>query len=86
MYATVREPDRGGHDIQVAFSKGQSVTCEKVATLYTGRDAAIWEPGRHRQRHLDAVGRYADLHRQHSRAWARLWEQCNVGLADSSPA
>jgi alpha,alpha-trehalase len=85
-YAAVREPDRGGVDIRVGLSEGQSVTCEKVATLFTGRDAAISEPAGTAQQHLDAAGRYADLHAQHARAWARLWEQCNIGLAESTPA
>jgi alpha,alpha-trehalase len=84
QYAFVREGPRGGHDIQVALSAGQSVTCEKVATIFTGRDTAISEPASAAQQYLDAAGRYADLHHQHSRAWARLWEQCNVGLADST--
>ncbi len=86
QYALVREPDRGGHDIRVGLSGGQSVTCEKVATLFTGRDAAISEPASTAQQHLDAAGRYADLHGQHARAWARLWERCNIGLTGNAPA
>ena len=84
QYAVVREANRGGHDIRVALSAGQSVTLEKVATIFTGRDTAISEPASAAQQHLDAAGRYADLHHQHARAWARLWEQCNVGLADAT--
>ncbi len=86
QYAVVREGDRGGHDIQVALSAGQSITLEKVATIFTGRDTAISEPASAAQQYLDAAGRYADLHHQHARAWARLWEQCNVGLAGNTPA
>jgi alpha,alpha-trehalase len=86
QYAVVREGDRGGHDILVALSAGQSVTCEKVATIFTGRDAAISEPASAAQQHIDAAGRYDDLHQQHARAWARLWEQCNVGLGESPDA
>jgi alpha,alpha-trehalase len=84
QYALVREANRGGHDIRVALSEGQSITLEKVATIFTGRDTAISEPASAAHQYLDAAGRYADLHRQHTRAWARLWEQCNVGLADST--
>jgi alpha,alpha-trehalase len=80
-YAVVREGDRGGHGIQVGLSEGQSITLEKVATVFTGRDTAISEPASAAQKYLGAAGRYADLHHQHARAWARLWEQCNVGLA-----
>jgi alpha,alpha-trehalase len=86
QYAVVRAANRGGHDIQVALSRGQSVTLEKVATIFTGRDAAISEPANSAQQYLNAAGRYADLHRQHAKAWARLWEQCNVGLTDGTAA
>jgi alpha,alpha-trehalase len=86
QYAPVREPNRGGHDIQLALSAGQSVTLEKTATIFTGRDTAISEPASTAQQYLNAAGRYADVHRQHARAWARLWEQCNVGLGDSTGA
>ncbi len=84
QYAVVADGDRGGHNIAVALSAGQSVTCEKVATFFTGRDTAISEPASAAQQYLDAAGRYADLHRQHARAWDRLWEQCNVGIADNT--
>ncbi len=86
QYAVVREPNRGGHDIQVALSAGQSITLEKVATIFTGRDSAISEPASTAQHYLEEAGRYADLHQQHTRAWARLWEQCDIGLADSADA
>ncbi|OBJ05570.1 trehalose-phosphatase [Mycobacterium alsense] len=85
-YTVVRDGDRGGHDIAVALSTGEAVTCEKVATVFTGRDTAISEPASAARQHLDAAGRYADLHRAHARAWARVWEQCDIGLADNAPA
>ncbi len=85
-YTPVHEGNRCGHDIQVPISAGQSITCEKVATISPGRDPAISEPAGTAQQYLDAAGGYADLHQQHARAWARLWEQCNVGLSDSPDA
>ena len=86
QYTAIREPNRGGHDIKVALSEGQSVVLEKVAAIFTGRDNAISEPASAAQQYLDAAGRYADIHDQHARAWARLWEQCDVGLADNVDA
>ncbi|OSC24424.1 trehalose-phosphatase [Mycobacterium vulneris] len=85
-YRTVREGGRGGHDIQLTVSAGQSVTLEKVATIVTGRDSAISEPASAASHYLDESGRYADLHHQHARAWARLWEQCAVNLDDNTVA
>jgi len=84
QYAVVADGDRGGHNIAVALSAGQSITCEKVATFFTGRDTAISEPASAAQQYLDSTGRYADLHHQHARAWDRLWEQCKIGLSDST--
>ena len=86
QYTPVQDGNRGGHDIQVALPAGQSITCEKVATIFTGRDSAISEPASSAQRYLDAAGRYAELHHQHARAWARLWEQCHVGLSEGGLA
>lgn len=84
QYAVVADGDRGGHNIAVEVCAGQSVTCEKVASVFTGRDTAISEPVSAAQQHLDAAGRYAELHQQHARAWDRLWEQCNIGIADNT--
>nr|WP_231985694.1 trehalose-phosphatase [Mycobacterium sp. E3247] len=86
QYKIVREADRGGHDIQVALATGQSVVCEKVATIFTGRDSAISEPASTAQLHLDAADRYDELHRQHARAWDLLWEQCAIGLTEGPDA
>ncbi len=84
--------DRGGRaqhrlaDDVRADSRYAPVTVEKVATIFTGRDAAISEPASAARQHLEAAGRYADLHHRHARAWARLWEHCHVGLSDNTVA
>ncbi len=39
-----------GHDIAVLLSAGESVTIEKIVTVYTGRDVATSEPGVDAQR------------------------------------
>ncbi|MGD1173213.1 trehalose-phosphatase [Mycobacterium seoulense] len=85
-YTLVREADRGGHDIAVALAAGESVACEKIVTIFTGRDGAISEPASTAQLHLDAADRYAELHCQHARAWDLLWEQCTIGLTGGADA
>ncbi|MEZ0351545.1 trehalose-phosphatase [Mycobacterium sp. pR1184] len=86
QYTLVREGGRGGHNVRVNLSAGESITLEKVVTVFTGRDAAISEPASTAQHFLEEAGRYADLHRHHRRAWDRLWEQCDVGLDDGVEA
>ncbi|QUR67851.1 trehalose-phosphatase [Mycobacterium spongiae] len=83
-YRVVIDDHHGGHDIQVRLSAGRSVTLEKVATIVTGRDAAISTPGTSAQRCLDEAPRYAELRDQHVRAWARLWERCGIELDDNA--
>lgn len=85
-YRSVREGRRGGHDIQVTVSAGQSITLEKVVTIVTARDAAISDPASASLHYLEEAGRYSDLHHQHARAWARLWEQFTVNLDGSTAA
>lgn len=79
-YRSVQGDNRGGYDIRVAVSAGQSITMEKVVAIVTGRDAAISEPASAAKHYLKEAGRYSDLHHQHLRAWARLWEQCAINL------
>lgn len=85
-YTVVEEPNRGGHDIRVRLARGQAVTVEKIATVFTGKDAAVTEPGSAAKLCLEAAGRFADLHQRHAQAWARLWEQCSIGLSDGAAA
>ena len=56
QYVAVREAKRGGHDIQVALSEGRSISHEKIATIFTGRDTAISEPASTAQQYLNAAG------------------------------
>lgn len=85
-YQPLRDHNSGGHDIRVAASAGQPITLEKVASIVTGRDAAISDPASAALHYLEEAGRYADLHHRHARAWARLWEQCAVDLQDNAAA
>lgn len=86
QHTMIREHNRGGQRIEVAVESGRPVTLEKIVTIFTGRDAAIAEPAAAAAVCLDAAGRYAELHQAHERAWARLWEQCNVGLSEADDA
>lgn len=84
QYRVARDTNRGGHDIQVTLSAGQSVTLEKVATIFTSRDAATLTAAISAQRCLGEAGRYAELCQQHVRAWAQLWERCAIDLTGNT--
>ena len=80
----VDEPRRTGHDLVVAINAGDSVTVEKVAAIFTGRDHAISEPGDAAARLLSRLGRYGELRDGHIREWAHLWERFDLAF-DGSP-
>jgi trehalose/maltose hydrolase-like predicted phosphorylase len=80
----VDEPRRTGHDLVVTLGAGESVTAEKVAAIFTGRDHAISEPGDAAARLLTELGRYGDLRDGHIREWAHLWERFDLAF-DGSP-
>ena len=71
-----------GHDIAVRLSTGQTVTVEKVVTVYTGRDVATSEPGVDAQRSLARLGRFTELLDGHLTAWVHLWERLSIEFDD----
>lgn len=83
-YRLVERPARYGHDIEVVLAAGQTVTLEKTATIFTSRDAAISEPAGQAEHCLNALGGYADLRLDHTRAWAQLWSHFDIELGDNS--
>ncbi|MDT5010611.1 MAG: alpha,alpha-trehalase [Mycobacterium sp.] len=71
-----------GHDIAVRLSVGDTVTVEKIVTVYTGRDVATSEPAVDAQRCIARLGRFADLLDGHLKAWVRLWERLSIEFDD----
>jgi trehalose-phosphatase len=67
-----------GHDITVRLGRGDSVTVEKIATLYTGRDVAMSEPAVDAERWLSRLGRFAELLDGHLAEWIHLWERLSI--------
>jgi trehalose-phosphatase len=75
-----------GHRYTVEVSAGESVTVEKMATIFTGRDHAISDPGDAAARLLSQLGRYGDLREGHVREWAQLWEKFDIAFDDNPDA
>ena len=82
----VSEPRRAGHDVVARVEAGESVTVEKMAAIFTGRDQAISEPGDAATRLLSQLGRYGDLRDGHIREWAHLWERFDIAFEDNPDA
>ena len=82
----VDEPRRAGHELVVQVDAGESVTVEKMAAIFIGRDHAIAEPGDGAARLLARLGRYSDLRDGHIREWSHLWERFDIDFDESPDA
>ncbi len=82
----VDEPRRTGHDLLVHLEAGESVTVEKMAAIFTGRDHAIAEPGDGAARLLGRLGRYGELRDGHIREWSHLWERFDIDFDENPDA
>ncbi|MCG8508974.1 MAG: glycoside hydrolase family 65 protein [Rhodospirillales bacterium] len=77
---TTIEEGYAGQVFGVDAVEGESITVEKIVSLYTSRDRAISHP---LEEAIDAVKRaagFAELLRAHKVAWKQLWRRCDVVL------
>jgi len=77
-YQLVDEAAEIGHDITLELQAGESVTAEKIVTVFTGRDVATSEPAVSAARWLGRLGRFDELREGHLTAWAHLWERLSI--------
>ena len=80
----VQDSTRIGHDIAVELTAGQTVRLEKVAAIVTGHDSAVSEPADEAERHLQNLGRFAQLLHAHTVAWEHLWVRFNIYLGENA--
>jgi alpha,alpha-trehalase len=79
-YRLVDEKGEIGHIISVNLSVGDTLTVEKIVTIFTGRDVATSEPAVEAERCLGRLGRFAELRNGHAIAWEHLWERLSIEL------
>ncbi|PBC40203.1 trehalose-phosphatase [Rhodococcus sp. ACS1] len=77
---------RVGHDITVDLKTGDSVTFEKVVTVFTGRDHAMSEPADEAARWLSCIGAFDDVLDGHVLAWEHLWDRVGITLGNYEDA
>lgn len=75
--------DRVSDDRSLRVEQGQSVTVEKLASLFTSRDSAIAECGHEARRLLLYAGDLEDRLAEHRDAWERLWRRCRLATSGS---
>ncbi|MFO7965824.1 MAG: trehalose-phosphatase [Desulfobacterales bacterium] len=63
---------------RVSLHTGDTLTVEKIVSLYTSRDYAISECGLEARSAVKRAGSFHDLLMTHIRAWWHLWRRFNV--------
>lgn len=74
------EPDYVGQELTVEVQQGESLSIEKIASLYTSRDHGIADERTEALTSLARAGRFGTLLESHSLAWAHLWRQCDFDI------
>ncbi|MFI6865911.1 trehalose-phosphatase [Nocardia sp. NPDC050406] len=73
-----------GHVHTVEVGEGETVTFEKVVTVFTGRDPATSAPDEAATRWLTATGDFTELLAGHTAAWEHLWDRLRIDLDGQS--
>ncbi|MGV9611679.1 trehalose-phosphatase [Nocardia xishanensis] len=75
-----------GHDFTVEMAEGQSVTLEKIVTIFSGLDHASAGAEQEAARWLETTRGYPELFEGHAAAWEHLWARLRIDLEGSAKA
>lgn len=67
-------------ELNLKVKKGQTLTIEKIVTVYTSKDAAISECVEDAKLTVEQAGRFSDLLETNKQAWDYLWHRCDVEI------
>lgn len=81
---TFRDVSIIGQELVFEVTQGETVTVEKIVSLYSSRDWAISEASYEARLALERCGRFHELLQSHTRAWKSLWHKCDVKIKSSN--
>lgn len=76
----VKEGGVIGHEIRLHLNAGEPLTVEKVACLWTDRDAAIYEPATEARSWIARADSFESMAGQHAEAWDHLWKRFDTRI------
>jgi beta-phosphoglucomutase family hydrolase len=83
---TIEEPGYIAEELTVDLEQGETLVVEKLASLYTSRDAAISECGLAARRAIAGARDFDGEMTHHVHAWRHLWRQFEVHVEPADPA
>ncbi|MCZ7534348.1 MAG: hypothetical protein M5U23_13300 [Acidimicrobiia bacterium] len=82
----IQKPLSVGYHFEGAVGRGESMTVEKVISLFTSNDWAISEARTAAIERLADVAGFSNMLAAHVLAWRHLWRRCRVDLNGASNA
>ena len=83
---TIEEPGYIAQELTLDLKQGETLVLEKLASLYTSRDAAISECGLEAKKAIARVRDFDAEMTSHVNAWQHLWRQFEVHVLPADPA
>ncbi|HEY6559576.1 MAG TPA: beta-phosphoglucomutase family hydrolase [Polyangiaceae bacterium] len=80
----IEDPGFIGQELELVLEQGQRVTLEKIAALFTSRDAAISECVLAARKAIQRAGSFEVLLADHVAAWKHLWRVFDMRLAPAA--
>jgi len=81
---TLQEPELISQELSFDIKQGQTVTIEKVVSLYTSKDRAVSECLLSAKMVMEQAGNFSELLGPHINAWKFLWHRCDVEIDSKS--
>jgi trehalose/maltose hydrolase-like predicted phosphorylase len=86
LRSALSQPEWVGQELRLHLRQGDETTVEKVVTVFTSRDRAVYEPLDAALRELAEVTTFDALLAAHAAAWEQLWRRFRLGLPEGSEA
>jgi trehalose/maltose hydrolase-like predicted phosphorylase len=74
------EPGYAGQQFETAIAQGETLRIEKMAVLYSSRDAAIAEPVTAARKALGRLGSFPSAYAAHALRWTQFWGRFDIRL------
>lgn len=76
----VLEPGYAGQELDVQVAAGETLRIEKLAVLFTSRDAAIFEPAAAARKAVERAETFEAARATHARLWSQFWDRFDLRM------
>ena len=76
----IDEPGKIAQELTLHLGRGETLSLEKIAAIFSSRDQAISEPATAARKAIGRAPRFEALLAQHALAWKHLWRRFDIHL------